>query len=210
MRPQKETSLHSLTRIICFGDSISASEEVGHGQRWTDILEAILKERSVVNLGRGGATTSSAFVDFERELLPLLPALVLVQFGFNDSSVRDWTTSPRVSVDEYLRNMSIFAQAIRQRGGLPIFLRNHTPVRDMCIHGNGLSYNANFISYDCALVKLASKIEVPLLDIPLRLREAGLNSTSIVNADGLHLHVKGNELYARAVYAGLQPILNLS
>ena len=80
--------------IICFGDSITEAAEVAPTARWPTVLQSKLDEWKpgrfkVHNLGIGGHTSAQGFDRLDEDLLPVLPGLVVVQFGFNDANVRD-------------------------------------------------------------------------------------------------------------------------
>ena len=92
--------------IICFGDSITEAAEVAPTDRWPTVLQSQLDEWKpdrfkVHNLGMGGHTSAQGFDRLDEDLLPVLPGLVLIQFGFNDANVRDWAVVPRVRRRSY-------------------------------------------------------------------------------------------------------------
>ncbi|MFC1708841.1 GDSL-type esterase/lipase family protein [Candidatus Omnitrophota bacterium] len=69
--------------IICFGDSITAGENVGSDERYPSVLSELL-ERPVINAGVSGDTTQSALARLERDVLTKDPLLVVVILGGND------------------------------------------------------------------------------------------------------------------------------
>jgi lysophospholipase L1-like esterase len=94
----------STVNIICFGDSITEGAEFHPADCWPRILQRKLdawrpKCYQVYNRGKRGDTSSQGFDRFSRHILPHLPGLLLVQFGFNDANVPVWTPLPRVSLD---------------------------------------------------------------------------------------------------------------
>ena len=99
--------------IICFGDSITEGAEFAKPERWPSVLQSKLDSGQmgrfkVYNRGVGGDTTACGFDRLDTDVLPLLPGLLLVQFGFNDANVRDWAVVPRVGLQEFKKNLREF------------------------------------------------------------------------------------------------------
>jgi len=176
-------------RIVCFGDSITEGGEFLPAQRWTTLLQQDLDEWQpkawrVYRRGVGGHTSAQGLARFAKDVQPLLPAIVLVEFGFNDANVYDWTASPRVALADYV---AIGAIDGRQ--------------------GNGQSYNDNFAPYEAALRKLIAQLGAPSIDLPALMREVRADPGRFLAEDGLHLCVEGNRLYAGLVFGALKPLL---
>ena len=76
-----------MINIICFGDSITEGAEFPANVRWTSLLQNKLNEVKpdtfqVHNRGIGGNTSAQAFDRFLSDVMPLLPGVLLIQFGF--------------------------------------------------------------------------------------------------------------------------------
>lgn len=198
--------------IICFGDSITEAAEVPDPARWTTLLQGALDEwrpgaTRVFNLGVGGNTSAQAFDRFDSDVLPLLPGLLLVQFGFNDSNVRDWASVPRVGLQEFRKNLETFHRVATQQHGHCMFIVNHPIARSQGRQGNGRSYNQNFQPYNDTVRELAACVRAPIIDLPAWMSAHAVNLSELLAPDGLHLTEAGNRRYAAAVFAGLQPVL---
>ncbi len=200
------------TNIICFGDSITEAEEFRASERWPALLQAHLDiwrpdEFKVHNRGIGGDTTAGAFDRIESDILPLLPGVLLVQFGFNDANVRDWALVPRVGLDEFKKNLNEFHRVAYTHGGRCVFIVNHTIVAVAGEQGNGLPYGDNMEPYNQAIREVAQTCQAPAIDLPALLAKRQVALDQFVVDDGLHLSAFGNRLYAEMVFAALQEIL---
>lgn len=93
-----------LTRIVCFGDSVTGLYYHTGGRRtYTDMLGIALKKANphgnvkMINAGISGNTTRDALQRIEHDVLAKRPSLVTVMFGLNDMV--------RVPLDEYRENL---------------------------------------------------------------------------------------------------------
>lgn len=198
-------------RLVCFGDSITRAAEFPETDRWPlhlrDRLQHMGLQPRVYNRGVGGHTSAQGFDRFGEDVLPLLPGWVLVQFGFNDANVRDWSPEPRVSLNEYRRNMALLHRLITDGGGQCVFIINHLPHGVTGVQGNQRSFEENFAPYNDVLRLLAAEIEAWTIDIPAQLRKSGRGPSQLLGADGLHLSPQGNRLYGDLVFESLWSML---
>ena len=114
-----------MKNIVCFGDSITQGQGLAENHRWTARLAFLLEERfpgrfDVFNKGVGGNTTALALDRIQTDVLPLLPAIVLIEFGINDAYVYPWCRTPRVGLKDFRANLE---EIIRQVV-FPIFTGN--------------------------------------------------------------------------------------
>lgn len=200
--------------IVCFGDSITQAAEFPVTDRWPSILQCRLNEwrpgeYRVYNRGIGGNTSAQGFDRLERDVLPYLPALLLVQFGFNDANVRDWAQKPRVGLGEYRANLREFHRITVCNGGICVFIVNHRIARVSGIQGNGSDYAVNFEPYNSAVRELACELGAPVIDLPARMERGSVAVEEFVAADGLHLSRGGNHRYAEMIFTALEGILVL-
>ena len=189
--------------IICFGDSITDAGASAEGDRWPTVLQFRLNARdigaySVYNRGIGGHTSAQGLDRFAEHVLPLLPGLVLVEFGFNDGHIKDGTIIPRVSVSEYTRNLREIHRLITEKGGQCVFIINHSP---------RAQWDGTESEYNAAERTLASELAAPSVDLPLGIRKKGITPAEFVTEDGVHLTPAGNHRYAELVYEAVEALL---
>ena len=201
-----------LKKIVCFGDSITRGSAFEKEDRWTTMLEAKLNTSRAVpcrvfNRGVDGNTTANALDRMDRDVIPLLPAAVLIQFGFNDANVRRSLSLPRVSLPEYQRNMREICRVVTAHQGTVFFIVNHTIDGCLEIQGNGRPYRENFQPYNRAVVVIAAEVRVPLIDLPAAMQQKNIDLSSFLDEDKLHLSKKGHKLYAEMVFEALRHLL---
>lgn len=198
-------------RIVCFGDSITHGKSQPEGRRWTALLAAELDERfpdrfEVHNRGIGGNTSAQGLDRFATDVAPLLPAVVLIQYGFNDASVPAGRRTNRVGLPEFQGNLLEIVRLVRAGGGQPVLLVNHPipTLRGCGEQGNGRDYGANFRPYQPAIRTVAAKSRTPLIDLERSMRAARVSLADLLTEDNLHLSRSGNGVYARHVADGLE------
>lgn len=198
-------------RLVCFGDSITRACDYPEPDRWPLRLRDQLLARGlpvkVYNRGVAGHTSSQGVDRFAEDILPLLPAWVLIQFGFNDCNVQDWALEPRVGLPEYQRNLRHLHRLVQRGEGRPVFIVDHEPLRVTGVQGNGLPYEHNHAPYVAALRAVVEDLVADAIDLPMLAREAGLTPPDLLGQDGLHLSALGNRRYADLVLTGLMPLL---
>ncbi|MFQ6021962.1 MAG: SGNH/GDSL hydrolase family protein [Acidiferrobacterales bacterium] len=198
--------------IICFGDSITEGAEFVPMDRWPTVLQSrldVLKPSkfTVHNRGVGSDTTTRGFDRLDSDVLPLLPGLLLVQFGFNDGNVRDWAMVPRVGVEEFKRNLREFHRIAHAQQGQCVFVVNHTIAAVSGKQGNGKSYNENLQPYNPAIRAVAQQLGAPAIDLPMLMAQRRVDLETLLTDDRLHLSVPGNQIYADIVFDMLVTIL---
>lgn len=198
--------------IVCFGDSITQAVNFCEGDRWPTILQRKLDEwrpgaYKVYNRGVGGETSTEGLDRFETDVLPLLPAIVLVEFGFNDSYVRPWSKRPRVGLAEFKANLREIHRVVRARKGRCVFIVNHTTGKVGTTGGNGRTHNANIARHNAAIAQVAKALNAPFIDLPALMKRRKVAVERFVCEDNLHLSVEGNHIYADLVFESLTPLL---
>jgi lysophospholipase L1-like esterase len=210
---KKKKTVEEPLNVICFGDSITHAANFGEGDRWPTILQFHLDRWKpgayrVFNLGIGGNTSAQGFDRFS-QVDQRLPGIVLIEFGFNDATVREPSVKSRVSLPEFKRNMLEFARMIRHREGSPVFIVNHTigPKRFLKEgQGNGRAYAMNFAPYNAAIRTLAKQSGAPMIDLPEMMKKRKIHLPSFLSDDDLHLSAAGNHLYAEMVFDQIRSI----
>ncbi len=200
-----------MINIICFGDSITEGAEFPVNARWTSLLQKRLDAAKpdvfeVHNRGIGGNTSAQGFDRFWSDVLPLLPGVLLIQFGFNDANVKDFSMVPRVGLAEFEKNLNEFYRIAKENGSVPVFILNHTIGDIDGKQGNGKSYNENVVPYNNAIRHIANESKAELIDIPLQMTIRDINVNNFVSGDKIHLSLEANHIYADIIYSGLNQI----
>ncbi len=194
--------------VVAFGDSTTAPR--GSLRVYADILREELPKRGraaeVVNAGVGGNHTAAARKRFQRDVLNRKPAVVIVQFGINDSAVDVWkkppATKPRIALAAYEANLRFFIQEIRAVGAKPV-LMTPNPLRWTdklkSLYGkppyaadDPEGFNVLLKGYAEAVRRIARTEEVPLVDIDA----AFANDADELLLDGMHPNTKGRQRVA--------------
>jgi lysophospholipase L1-like esterase len=194
-----------MLNIICFGDSITEGGDFDKPKRWTSILQSKLDENyseayRVINKGIDGNTSAQGFDRFRDDVLPYLPGLLLVEFGFNDANVKDWSIEPRVSLEEFVRNLREFYRIATAHNSRCVFILNHTIAEVEGRQGNGLTYNENLLPYDQAVIEFAEELRAEVIDLPGMMAVKGAPLQEYLSNDNLHLSTAGNKHYAQMVF----------
>jgi len=194
-----------MLNIICFGDSITEGGDVENSKRWTSLLQARLDENfpgdnRVINKGIGGNTSAQGFDRYCDDVLPYLPGLLLVEFGFNDANVKDWSIEPRVSLGEFIRNLREFHRIATANNSSCVFILNHSIADVEGVQGNGLTYNENLLPYDQAVITLVEELKAEAIGLPEMMAAKGVPLQEYLSDDNLHLSEVGNKHYAQMIF----------
>ncbi|HWL51818.1 MAG TPA: GDSL-type esterase/lipase family protein [Chthoniobacteraceae bacterium] len=200
-------------RLVCFGDSITAGKSFPDTQRWTSLLQCDLDtlwpgRYAVYQRGIGGNTTYDGLMRFATDVAPFLPAVVLIEFGFNDASVPVPLQINRCVLPAFRLHLAEIVRLVRAGGGEPILIANH-PIHERAVpnQGGGCRYIDNFAPYQPAIRECAATCGVPLIDLEKQMRAGGVDLGELLADDGLHLALTGNRIYADFLFTALQPIL---
>ena len=200
-----------MTNIICFGDSITEGIEFPANDRWTELLQIKLDAVKqgvfkVHNRGIAGNTSAQGFDRFSSDVLPLLPGVLLIQFGFNDANVYDFSVEPRVGLAEFEKNLKEFHRLAKAHNSVPVFVLNHTIGDIDGEQGNGKKYNDNYDPYDIAIKKMAGELNALLINIPGQMLQREIKTEDFVSDDKIHLSLAANHDYADMIYAGINEL----
>ncbi len=200
-----------MINIICFGDSITEGAEFPVNARWTSLLQKKLDAAKpdmfeVHNRGIGGNTSAQGFDRFWSDVMPLLPGVLLIQFGFNDANVKDFSIVPRVGLSEFEKNLKEFQRIAKEHNSVPVFVLNHTIGKVDGKQGNGKTYNENIIPYNNAIRNIATELSAELIDIPLQMSIRDINVNDFVAGDKIHLSLSANHVYVDIIYIALNQI----
>jgi lysophospholipase L1-like esterase len=154
----------------------------------------------VINKGIDGNTSAQGFDRFCDDVLPYLPGLLLVEFGFNDANVKDWSIEPRVSLEEFARNLREFHRIATAHNSRCVFILNHSIAEVGGRQGNALTYNENILPYDQAVIALAEELKAGVIDLPEMMAVKSVPLQEYLSNDNLHLSEVGNKHYAQMVF----------
>jgi lysophospholipase L1-like esterase len=206
-------------RMICLGDSLTLGIANAELDRWPVLLALGLEKEwpgdyEVYVRATNGATTTDALNKVEGEVGYLLPGIVLVTLGANDSLVRPGRLHPLVGVEDFRHNLEDLHRFHVSKGAQTIFVVEHVPAPDerpapqrYYVPGNGRSYPENYAPYREAMLAAGRDLHAPVIDLPALIEADGLTSAALVMADGLHLTAEGNAIYARLILQRLREIL---
>ncbi|MBP7141911.1 MAG: hypothetical protein KBA71_08375 [Opitutaceae bacterium] len=204
----------SPARIVAFGDSTTAPR--ASLTVYPALLEKELSARlavpcQIVNAGIPGNTTAMARQRFEADVLAVRPALVIIQFGINDSAFDVWksppATTPRVTVEDYRRNLRHFVEASRATGAAVILMTPNplrwTPAMQKKYGkppydpARSDGFNLTLVAYVDAMRALAKEMNVPLLDVAKVYAALPCQSVDALLPDGMHPSQRGHDLVAQ-------------
>ena len=100
------------TRVVCFGDSITAG-------KYPDHLAELRPDLEIVNAGVGGNTTGQGLARIEADVLSRKPNVVLIMFGTNDSVLRA-AKAYRTPLKTFGDNVEKMILACRAAGAEPV------------------------------------------------------------------------------------------
>jgi len=129
-----------------------------------------------------------------------LPGLLLVEFGFNEDNVKDWSNEPRASLGEFVRNLKEFHSIATAKNTTCLFIMNHNIPEVEGRQGNGLTYNQNLLPYDQAVITLAEELKAEVIDLPGMMAAKETPLDEYLSDDNLHLSEAGNKHYAQMVF----------
>ena len=209
-----KSDIVTATPIICFGDSITYSFSFPEHHRWPTQLQAALEKShpgryEVYNRGIGGNTTTDGIARFADQIEPLLPGVVLIEFGFNDASIPGPSLLARCIPSLFKVQLAEIIRMVREKKGHPILIVNH-PIRhrsDDTLQFNGRPYIENYAGYSDLIREVAKEAKVPTIDLERSMTESGVPLDDLLAEDGLHLQRQGNAIYAEHILKGLLPIL---
>jgi lysophospholipase L1-like esterase len=146
--------------IVFFGDSITEQN------LYTAYLETFLlsrfrgKDLAVFNLGWSGDTASGGHKRFARDVVPVQPSLVFVNFGMNDGGYKAYDEA---TFRTYLAAQHALADTIRAAGARQVLFTT-SPVDDVLRKDQGV-YNDTLARLAAGLGELAAERGLPLIDL---------------------------------------------
>jgi acyl-CoA thioesterase-1 len=168
------------------------------------------KRVTVVNAGIGGQNSLQGRERFQHDVVAAHPRYVLIYFGMNDTC-----NEPRfLTQKQFIENIAWMVNTARAHHILPVLSTiQHVDVQRLMKRHRASSFaaegpNAKIDRYNSALLGLALRKKIALLDFTKALDDVGGPTTSI-SIDGVHLTADGYRLLAssflHAIPATLHP-----
>ena len=158
--PPAAVRLRDRETIVFYGDSITEQN------LYTAFLETFLlsrfpgKDLAVFNLGWSGDTASGGAKRFARDVAPVQPSLVFVNFGMNDGGYKAYDEA---TYRNYLAAQGALADTVKAAGARQVLFTT-SPVDDVVRKDQGV-YNATLARMADGLGGLASERGLPLIDL---------------------------------------------
>lgn len=226
--PARAAARPAVLEVVTLGDSTTAS-----ARDWAPEIEEVYSDclprelaphglKVVVhNAGIGDTTTRDAVARLDRDVRPFHPALVVVQFGINDSwiDVDQGRTRPRLTRAEYRRNLRTIIDRLRRDGSevvvmTPNPMRWHDPfyIKGFREHPGLLDVEATrgldrlLDLYAADARAVAARAGVPLVDVWRAFEDYGAQPGQRVDdlllaSDGIHPNQAGQHLVCRILAA---------
>lgn len=212
-----------LTLLACFallpaaepvlalaGDSTVCDYPAGHAMTgWGQALRAYVRPGvTVANEAKGGRSTKTFRSEGRWDaLLAKTPAVVLIQFGHNDSHAPEKPESVDVAT-AYPANLRQMVAEVRAAGALPVLV-TPPPRRDF----RRAVAEQDLVRYVKAMRAVAAELEVPCIDLfaaaSTRLQalgDDGARPLYCADSDRTHFSARGADAWARVVAEGLAGI----
>ncbi len=202
-------------RIIGFGDSITAGSCVEPNENWMSLLGNYLAGNpeysnvEVSNCGVGGNTSREGLDRFTADVKPLLPGLVIIEFGGNDATS---DLKRNVSIEEFDRNIRSIVRKVRNGAGEPVLMTfppiledKHSTINNPFYEPYGGCDGLVEVYRDITRL-LAKELGCRLIDLDIELRNvmSEKGESAIILEDGVHLTIQGNQEAMEIVVQALE------
>jgi len=198
--------MHNNQRIAIFGDSIVWGAWDTEKQGWVNRLKAQIETQEnwiqIYNRGISGENTNMLTTHLESECKALIPNIIIIAIGINDSYyIRD-RKNARVSLSQFKENLKHIQNSAEKFTNQIIFLgltkvnENHTAP---CGESETFYDNENIQIYNQAIQDHCGKHNSSFLNLHNLLKRKDLQ-------DGLHPNSQGHEKIFQAVFNHLNSI----
>ncbi len=180
------------TKLLIYGDSISAGYGMDKDKQWSKELQRILIEEkislTIINKSLSGETTGGGLSRLEKIIDNFKPSYILIELGGNDA-LRGY---PPVKIKNNIEHMINLAIA----RGVRVFLMQ---VRIPPNYGR--RYQASFESL---YREVSDENNIPL--VPFMLNDIALNKELMLD-DGIHPNEAAQPLIAKFIFTNLLPLM---
>ncbi|MGX5201492.1 arylesterase [Aliikangiella sp. IMCC44632] len=192
-----ETSTNSNleTRILVFGDSLSAAYNMPQDKGWPKLLQDLIKNKQlnikIINASISGETTEGGLARLPKQLKQHQPNIVLIELGGNDG-LRGFDLS------QTRQNIAKMVELSQAHGAKVLLAGIQLPPNF------GRTYTTKF--YDI-YQQIKETYQVSLIPFIL---EGVATNRELMQADGIHPNELGQPIIMQTVWQHLQPILDLN
>jgi DNA sulfur modification protein DndE len=179
-------------QLFLIGDSTLANKAPGAAPEtgWGMVLQDYFESESVIvqNHAMNGRSTKSFISEgrWTKVLKDMKPGdWVFIQFGHNDSKVKD-TTRYAAAHTDYRKNLIRFIKETRAKGGKAVLI---TPVMRRRFDEKGKFFDTHG-DYPAAVKAVAEELKVPLIDLHAKSRET-IVSHGVEGSKALFMHYAG-------------------
>lgn len=214
-------------RVFFFGDSICFGQGVSLHKTWVSKISETITSMKVdskadylfANLGVNGNTTRLALERMPYDVQSHKPHVVIVQFGLNDCNYWDSDGGvPRVSKEAFVANINEIVERCFVHGALKVILNsNHPTLLPKKLPTDRVTYDQSNQEYSTLIRKVGVDLyekygqRFKFIDIKeffdSRLSE-GIELSSLLLEDGLHLSESGHELYFERIKPAVEEVLH--
>jgi acyl-CoA thioesterase I len=181
------------TRILIFGDSLSAAYNMPQDKGWPKLLQDLLKNKQldikIINASISGETTEGGLQRLPKQLQLHQPNIVLIELGGNDG-LRGF------NLDETKNNISKMVELAQAQGAKVLLAGIQLPPNF------GRTYTSKFYNL---FQQVKETYQIAL--IPFILEDVATN-TNLMQSDGIHPNQLGQPIIMQTVWQHLQPLLN--
>ena len=198
--------------IVCFGDSFTSGwgvlHWIGFNVSYPDYLQKKVNIR-VINSGKGGETTTTAFSRVDSDVLSKNPQIIIIDFGSNDVFQYFRQYGQNTTIEPIIETVKVGLQQIIDRindGNRKIYV--------IKLYSDTKQLSEMLRIYDIQLVmELINQFDVMYNALAfsndLELIENVWDGVWGIhmNMDGNHANPKGNEVIAMNIFSALEPYL---
>lgn len=174
-------------KIVCFGDSVTEGYGVSASAAWCSKLST-LPNTKTINLGVGGNSSRDGLARFD-DALAQKPDWITIMFGLGDAYDPDEDGIPRISLEEYERNIRAMIKKAKRKN-IKVLLMSSNATTDT-------KYNARLKPYILTIRKIAADCDVSLVENYSAFAEAIIEGVSYF-VDYAH----PNELGQQKIFEG--------
>ena len=198
----KTADSEAKTRIVCFGDSLTACG--GPGGHYSDWLAKMLPDCEIINRGISGDTLGGGRKRFAKDVMKLHPDILVFELGANDYWRRKRTLDDLKKDYEYMIKTAHDAGIKIVIAGC--FGADYDPVRKIDTSRTGLARK----DYACGIAAMEFEFarRYACVYIPVMQADIKPNGSIPYWSDKNHPNKKGNEFVAKRIKNAIDQVRN--